>query len=94
MKNLEATNQLGGFNQSIPMRQYNMRFPHSMTHWKEDFAIITFLSSVQSHDGTTTIELIVGTKTLLTDVYAKGNKSGLNAFQITSMRLPQVWQSY
>ena len=32
MKNLEATTQLGGFNQSLPTRQSNKRFPYSGPH--------------------------------------------------------------
>ena len=91
MKTLEATTQLGGFNQSIQMRQFNMHFHYSGPHWHKDVAIINLLSSVQSHDGTTIVELIVGTKKLLTDVYAIGPKSGLNICQSPSRRLPRVW---
>ena len=94
MKTIEATTQLGGFNQSIPMRKSNKRFPYIKPHWHEDVAIITFWSSVLSHDGTTTVELIVGTKTLLTDVYAIGPKLGLDICQIPSRFLLQAWHYY
>ena len=78
MKNLEAMTQLGGFNQRLPMRQFNKSFPYSVPHPHEDDAIYSFFSSVKSHDSTTTVELIVGNKTLLTYVYAIGYKSALN----------------
>ena len=72
MKNLEATTQLGGFNQRLPTSEYKNRLPYSGPHWHKDDAIDTFSSSVKSHDGTTTIYLIFGTNTLLTDVNAIG----------------------
>ena len=74
MKTLEATYQLDGFNQNIPMSQYNKHLYYIRTHQHEDDAIDTFFSSVRFHDRTTAVELIVGTKTLLTDVYAIGFK--------------------
>ena len=78
MKTLEATTQLIGFNKRLPMRQSNKRFPYSRPHQHEDDVIDTFFSLVKSHVGTTAVEIIVGTKTLLMDVYAIGYKSGLN----------------
>ena len=78
MKTLEDMTQLGGFNQRLLMRQSNKHFPYSGPHLNKDDAIDTFFSSVKSHNGTTAVEIVVGTKTLLTDVYAIGSKSGLN----------------
>ena len=78
MKTLEATNQLGGFNQCLPMSKSNKIYPYSESHQRKDDAIDTLFYSVKYHNGTTVIELIVGTKTILTDVYAIGSKSGLN----------------
>ena len=71
-------NQLGVFNQCRLMRQSNNIFPYIGPHRHEDDTIDTFLFSLKSHDGTTNVEIIVGTKTLLMDVYAIGYKSGLN----------------
>ena len=82
MKTLDSTTQLGGFDQRLPMRQYNKCFSYNGFHQHEDDAIDTFFSSVKSHDGTTAVELIVGTKTLLTDVYAIGSNSGLNISKV------------
>ena len=65
MKTLEATTQLGGFNQRLTTRQSKNLFPYSGTYWHKDDVIDTFFSSVTSYDGTTAIGLIVGTKTLL-----------------------------
>ena len=93
-KILEDITQIGGFNQRLPMRQSNKRFPYGRPCKHKYDVINAFFYYVKSHNGTTTVELISGTKTLLTDVYAIGTKSGLNDFQITSMRIPQVWQSY
>ena len=42
MKNLEATTQLGGFNQQLPMRQYTESFPYSGTHYNKYDAIKNF----------------------------------------------------
>ena len=69
MKTLEATIQIGGFNQCRPMRQYNKRFPYRGPHQHEDDAIDAFLYSLKYHDVTTYVELIVGTNKLLVDVY-------------------------
>ena len=59
------------------MSKSNKCFPYSDPHQHEDDAIYTFFSSVKYHNGTTNVEIIVGTKTLLTDVYAVGSNSGL-----------------
>ena len=69
MNTIEATSQLGGFNQHLPTRQPNKRFPYSGPHRHEDDTIGNFLSSVRAQNVTTTIELIVA-NTLLTDVYS------------------------
>ena len=81
MKTLEATTQIGGFNQRLPMRKSNNRFPCIGPHRHEDDAIDTFFSSVKSHDETTAVKLVVGIKTLITDVYAIQSKSVLNISQ-------------
>ena len=86
MKTLEANTQLGGFNKFPQMRQSNKSFPYSGTHWHEDDTINNFLSSVQAHYGTTVVEIIVGTKTLLKDVYTIGSKSGLNIAKVLQDR--------
>ena len=52
--------------------------PYNGPHQHKDDAVNTFFSSVQAYYGTTDVGLIVGTKTLLTYVYAIGSKSGLN----------------
>ena len=70
MKTLEATTKLGGFNQCLPIRNSNKQFLYSGNHLREDDDINTFFSLVPSHDVTTAVELIFGTKTLVTDVYA------------------------
>ena len=70
MKTLEDTNQLDFLNQCLPMRKYNKFFPYRGPHQHEDDSLDTFFSSVKSHDSNTSLEIIVGTKTLLTDVYA------------------------
>ena len=82
MKTLEATAQLGGFNQLPPMRKPNKHLPYNRHHQHENDAIKKFFSSVKSHDGTTDVELMVGIKTLLTDVYAIWSKSGLNIAKV------------
>ena len=82
MKTLEATIQLGGFNQNLPMRQYTRRFPYSGTHQHEDDAIGNFFYSVKYKYGTTTVELIFGTKTILPDVYSIVSKSVLNIAKV------------
>ena len=87
IKTLEATTQLGGFNQHLPMRQYNKRFPYSEPQQNEDDAIDTFFYSVKAHDDTIAVELIVGTKELLMNVYDKGSKSGLNIAKVLQDRL-------
>ena len=86
MKTLEATTQLGGFNQRLPMRKSNNRFPCIGPHRHEDDAIDTFFSSVKSHEGTTAVELIVGTKTLITYVYSVVSNSGLNIAKVLQER--------
>ena len=78
MDTLEGTTQIGCFNQSLLMRKSKKRFPYIGTHWHEDDAIDTLLSSVKSHNGTITVQLIVSTKTFLTDIYDVGSNSGLN----------------
>ena len=60
------------------MSKSNKIYPYSESHQRKDDAIDTLFYSVKYHDGTAAIELIVGTKTILTDVYAIGSKSGLN----------------
>ena len=82
MKTLEATTQLGGFNKLLLIRQSNKHFPYSGTHQHEDDAIVAFFSSVKSHGGTTTVEIVFVTKTLLMDVYYIGTKSGLNIAKV------------
>ena len=72
METLEAPTQLGGFNQHLLMRQYNNCLSYSGTHQHEDDAIDTFFPLVKSH------EIMVDTKTLITDVDAIGSKSDLN----------------
>ena len=49
--------------------------------------IDTFLYSVKILNNNTSVELIVGTKTLITYVYAIGSKSGLNISQFLQDRL-------
>ena len=82
MNTIKATTQLSGFNQRLLMRQSNKRFPYSGHHWNEDDAIDTFFSSVPSHYGTAFIEIIVGIKTLLNDVYVIVSNSGLNISKV------------
>ena len=65
MKNIKATTQIGGFNQSLPILQSNKRFLCSGRQRHKDDAIENFLLSVPAHDGTTSVELIARTKTLL-----------------------------
>ena len=76
IKTLEDTTKIDGFNKHLQMRQYNNWFTYSGPHRHEDDNINTFVYYVCAQDGTTAIELIFGTKTLLTDVYDKGSKSG------------------
>ena len=78
MKTLEDTTQLGVLNQRLPMRKYNNCLPYRGPHQQDDYSFGTFFSSVKYHDRNTAVEIIVGTKTLLTDVYAIVSKSGLN----------------
>ena len=82
MKTLEAATQLGCFNQHLPMTLYDNQFPYSEPHWHKDDDIDALLYSVRAHGGTTTVELIVVTKTLLTCVYAIGSKSGIHIYKI------------
>ena len=60
------------------MIQTNNIFPYSGPLRYKDYAIDVFFASVRAHDGTTAVELIYGTKILLTDVYDIGSKSGVN----------------
>ena len=69
MKIIEATTKIGGFNQHLPMRQSNQWYPYSGLKWHKDDTINTLYSSVWDQNGTTAIGFIVGTNTLLTDVY-------------------------
>ena len=68
------------------MRKSNKRFPYRDPHQHEEDTIDTFLSSVKTHNGTTAVELIVRTKTLLTYVYAIWSKSGLNIAKFIQYR--------
>ena len=86
MKTLEDMTQLGGFNKRLPMRQSNKSFPYIGTHQNEDDAIDTLFSSIKDHDRTNAVEIIVGTNTLLTDVYAIGSKSGLKIVKVLKDR--------
>ena len=86
IKTLESTTQLGSFNQRLPARQYNKRLHYIGPHQHEDDTIATLFSSVKTNDGTTAVKLIVGTKTLLTDVYAIGSKSVLNIAKVLQYR--------
>ena len=52
-KILEATTQVYGFNQRLPMIQPKNQFPYSRPHQNEDSTIDTFFSSVRDHYGTT-----------------------------------------
>ena len=70
MKTLEATTKLGVFNHCLLMLQSNKLFPYSGSHRHRDDAIDTIFLLVLYHDGNTDVELIVGTNTLLTGVYA------------------------
>ena len=60
------------------MSKYNRCLPYSGPHQHEDDPLDTLFSSVKSHNIYTAVEIIFGTKTLLTDVYAIVSKSGLN----------------
>ena len=83
---IEATTQISGFNQCPPTSQYNKRFPCRGPHWHKDGDIYNLFYSVKSHDGTISVELIFGTKTLTPDVYAIVSKSGLNIDQVLQER--------
>ena len=87
MNTLEASTQLGGFNQRLTTRQSKKCFPYSGSHQHEVDTIWTFFSSVKVHDGTTAVELIVVTNTLLKDVYTIGSISGLNIAEVPQDRL-------
>ena len=78
MKTLKAATLVGAFNQRLQTRHSNKRFPYSRPYKHEYDRINNFFSSVQANNITYSIELVVVTKTLLTDVYAIGSKSGLN----------------
>ena len=82
MKTLEATTQLGGFNQHIPMQQYNKRLRYSGPHWNEDYDIYTLFSLVIAHDENKPVEIIICTKKLITNIYEIGSKSGLNISKV------------
>ena len=86
MNTLNSTTQLGGFNQLTPTRQPIKLFTYSAPQRHEEYAINTLFSLVTSHNGTTAVELIVGTKNLLTDVYAIGPNSGLNIANVLQHR--------
>ena len=64
------------------MIQSNKWFPYSGPRQQKDDAINTFFSPVRAQDGTTVVEIIFGTKTLLTDVYAIGSRSGLKIAKV------------
>ena len=68
------------------MRQYNKHLPYRRPNQHKDDNIDTFFYSVESHDGTTAVEIIVGTKTLLMYVYAIGYKSDLNRAKVLQDR--------
>ena len=78
MKTIETTTQLGGSNQRLQKGQSHKSFPCSSPHQHKDDVINNLLSTVWSHDGNIAIELIVGTRTLLMDLYDIVSKSGLN----------------
>ena len=82
MKTLKATTQLGGFNQHLLMIKSNNNFTYSGPHQHEYDSITTLLSSLQDHNDTTSVEIIFGTKTLLTDVWAIWYKPGLNISKV------------
>ena len=65
------------------MRQSNKRFPYSGPHRHKDEAIENFLYSLKYHNDTTSVELNIGTKTLLVDFYTIGSKAGLNIAKVT-----------
>ena len=89
-KTLEATTQLGGLNQFLMMRQSNNILPYSGPHQYKDETINTLFYSVQDPDGTTAVEFIVRTKTLIMDVYAIGFKSGLNISKVLQDRFHKL----
>ena len=64
----------------------NKKFPYSRSQQHKFDTIDTFFSSVHAHDVTTTVELIVGTNTLCTDVYAIVSKLGLNITKVLQDR--------
>ena len=82
VKTLEATTQLDVLNQIIPTRHYNKQLPYIGSHHHKDDAISSFLYSICAHDGTAAVELIIGTKTILTYVYTIGPKSGLSISKV------------
>ena len=86
MEALEAITKIGGFNQGFLMQHYNKCSPYSGPHRHKDDAIYNFFSSVPAHNGTTSIELILVTKTLLTNVYMIESNSSLNISNILQDR--------
>ena len=86
MKTSEASTKLGGFKQLFQMLHSNKRLSYSEPQKNDDDAINNFFSSVRAHDGTTPIELIIDTETLLTNVYAIGSKSSLNIAKVLQYR--------
>ena len=68
------------------MSKYDKCFPYSGPQRHKGDSIDTFFSSVKSHDSNTDVEIIVGTKTLLTDVYAIVSKSGLKISKVLQDR--------
>ena len=82
MKNLEDTTKLGGLNQRLPIQQCNKILKYSGTHQQKDDTMDNFFSSVPARYGTTDVELTIGIKTLLTDVYAIGSKSGIKSSEV------------
>ena len=68
------------------MSKYDKCFPYSGPQRHKGDSIDTFFSSVKSHDSNTDVAIIVGTKTLLTDVYAIVSKSGPNMTKFIQYR--------
>ena len=64
----------------------NKCFPYKGPHKHGDDTINNFFYSVKSKNGTTFVELTVGTKKPPTDVYAIGSKSDLNIYKVLQER--------
>ena len=64
------------------MSKYKKCFLYSGSHQHDDDYLDTLFSSVKSHDSNTTVKIIVGTKTVLMDVYAIVSKSGVNIAKV------------